>query len=118
RKLLTRFEHSQVRKGPTSTNAVAFSPDGKTLASGARIAYTRTAGGVKVGEVRVWEVGTRAARFTFQSVLEVNSVALSPDGKALAAALAIKPAAYKAVRNFKEIPPEEELKREVGEVKM
>src|SRR5262249_44649831 len=79
---------------------------------------TRAAGGAKVGEVKVWEVATRTAKITFQSVLEVNSVALSPDGKCLAAALGVRPANYKVYKSFKEIPKDDDGTQEVGEVKV
>jgi WD40 repeat protein len=60
------------QKGPA--NSVAFSPDGKTLASGS---------GDKT--IKLWDVSTGKERITFEGhTLGVFSVAYSPDGKTLA----------------------------------
>ena len=52
-------------------NSVAFSPDGKTLASGGKY-------------IRLWDVETATHKAAFDHGGSVNSVAFSPDGKTLA----------------------------------
>jgi WD40 repeat protein len=58
--------------------SVAFSPDGKTLASGS-----------ESGAITLWDVPTGKVRVTFQAhtpgrAFAVESLAFSPDGKTLA----------------------------------
>jgi WD40 repeat protein len=62
-------------KGHTEpVRSVAFSPDGKTVASGSE---DRT--------IKLWEVATGKERATLKGhIEEVSSVAFSPDGKTLA----------------------------------
>jgi WD40 repeat protein len=76
--------------------ALAFSPDGKALASaggltpGAEVIYWSFAdipkGNLKeFGEVRVWDLATKRARTLFRGDTgKVRAVAFSPDGKTLA----------------------------------
>ncbi|NWF69609.1 MAG: protein kinase [Chloroflexi bacterium] len=59
-------------------SAVAFSPDGMTLAS---------AGGYEDGRVLVWDLASRTIRYTLETGVNLaDSVAFSPDGTRLAAA--------------------------------
>jgi WD40 repeat protein len=58
---------------------VTFSPDGKWLAVGARLPG-------KKGEVTLWDVATRTARWTRPERTTIAGLAFSPDGKALAVA--------------------------------
>ena len=66
-----------------AVEAVAFSPDGKTLASaGGSPSNPR-----KPGELRLWDAATGEARATLKGHEDtVNAVAFSPDGKTLASA--------------------------------
>jgi WD40 repeat protein/predicted Ser/Thr protein kinase len=63
-------------------NSVAFSPDGKLLASGGG---DRFRGTPLPGEVKVWDVATGQEKYTVTGrTADVSSVAFSPDGKLLA----------------------------------
>src|SRR5260370_16776004 len=55
---------------------VTFSPDGKLLAVGARLPG-------KKGEVTVWDVATRTARWTRPERTTIGGLAFSPDAQAL-----------------------------------
>src|SRR5262249_25942583 len=59
-----------------------FSPDGKTVASAA-LGFSRQGRPVP-GEVVLWDVARRKARFVFKFQGGGSSVAFSPDGKTLA----------------------------------
>jgi WD40 repeat protein len=64
-----------------SVLSVAFSPDGKTLASGGGAIH---AGEYNPGELKLWDVATGKERATLKGHTIVVSVAFSPDGKTLA----------------------------------
>jgi Tol biopolymer transport system component len=68
-------------------HSVAFSPDGKTLASGGGY----FSADLKPGEIMLWDVGTGQLRDSFKGHAGgVWSVAFSPDGKTLASGSADK----------------------------
>ena len=65
-------------------NSVAFSPDGKTLASGGGSIYAGPNHPVRAGIVKFWAVATGKERHTIAGFsIGVNSVAFSPDGKTI-----------------------------------
>jgi len=94
--------------------AVAFSPDGKTLATGAGGVWSPTPGGGKKmgkveGEVRLWDVATGKEKALPQrSGMTVYSLAFSPDGKTLAWGGGIDPREVDTTyrEGFEDIPKE------------
>jgi RNA polymerase sigma factor (sigma-70 family) len=87
-------------------DTLAFSPDGKTLASGSR---DKT--------VKLWDVATGEELATLRDTVCVYAVAFCPDGKALASAGGFQPAADIPIQDFKAIPTHPESK-EFGEAKV
>jgi WD40 repeat protein len=73
-------------------SSVAFSPDGRLLASGSCSKYNSPSGYCIQGEIKLWEVASGSEVRTLTGHADwVNSVAFSPDGRLLASgALAIK----------------------------
>src|SRR5262249_37667763 len=80
---LRSFIHKEV-----SVRAVAFSPDGKTLATGCCRKVQKGNGEELVGEVRFWDVTTgQEVQALREKLGPVNSLAFSADGKTLAVGL-------------------------------
>jgi WD40 repeat protein len=82
-RVLNTFEHPKA-----SVRNVAFTPDGKTLATGCwPITKTGESGEVG-GEVKIWDVATGEEKQTLREKLApVTSLAFSPDGQTLAVGL-------------------------------
>lgn len=73
-------------------NPVAFSPDGKSIATGGqtRVPFMKTSDTVEAGAVQIWDVATGKLRRTltvpdtYSALDTINGVAFSPDGAVLA----------------------------------
>lgn len=74
-----RKERAVLRGFPCSVAALAFAPDGKTLASANHTQHQ------KPGDIKLWDVATAAERATLKGhVGPVLCLAFSPDGQVLA----------------------------------
>src|SRR5262249_37666697 len=70
-------------KGAKGWSSLAFSPDGKTLASGA--GHPLNVGAPQPVEITLWDVATgRAVRHFHGHEGKINCLAISPDGKWMA----------------------------------
>src|SRR2546423_1360290 len=67
---------------PGDVLSVAFSPDGKHLASAS--GHSRALGELPPGEVKVWDANKGQELFSLKHRFYVGSVAFSPDGTRLA----------------------------------
>jgi WD40 repeat protein/serine/threonine protein kinase len=75
----------KVNHGAGGSASLAFSPDGKRLATSSQ--PPNVAGPMGSGEVKVWDVHTGRELLTLQRhPAQISSVAFSPDGKRLASA--------------------------------
>src|SRR5262245_56213350 len=80
-----RQSHAELLTLETSRSTVAYSPDGKLLATAAH--GTWNGGSFAQAEVKVWDAKTGKALFTFESdVRQSEGVIFSPDGKRIACA--------------------------------
>jgi serine/threonine protein kinase len=77
---LRRLAHGEVLSARYAGNCLAFSPDGRWLASGAG------GGGAVPNEVKFWDARTGQEVFTLKTADPVNHLAFSPDGRRLATA--------------------------------
>jgi RNA polymerase sigma factor (sigma-70 family) len=106
--------------------ALAFSPDGKTLATGAGGVYSPTprrpgkVGNVE-GEVRLWDVATGKEKALVRRYpVTVYSLAFSPDGRTLAWGGGVEQAAADTTyrESFTDIPGEYLQFKEFGELRV
>lgn len=102
-------EHIRTLTGHArGVNSVAFSPDGRTIATGGSIAVAKD-GSTIDGTVRLWDVKTGEHLRTLTGhTYNVNSVAFSPDGTLLASGGHDKPVRLWDVKTGKQIRALEE----------
>jgi RNA polymerase sigma factor (sigma-70 family) len=82
-----RSDHPETSRYVDGVYSLCFSPDGKTLVSGSRVAFNLREFAAK--EIRLWDVATGKERQRFTGHRgEINATAFSPDGKTLASASA------------------------------
>jgi WD40 repeat protein len=105
-----RVPESQRQAHGWQVNSLAFSPDGRTLASGST---DQT--------VKLWDVAAGKEKVSLRrQAVFVYAVAFSPDGRTLATAGGASPAAVDTtIRwDFREVPKDPRMFQEVGELKV
>jgi WD40 repeat protein len=80
---LRTLSTTKKQKQSTCVNSVAFSPDGKILASSMSIQEGNEDGDPSRGAIVLWSTNTGKAIKIFQETGDVERIAFSPDGKTL-----------------------------------